>query len=428
MDLTDRRILLDGLNLELAEGTGIQWYARRLMDAIHAANGRIDMLLSCPVARDPVVQEALIDDAQRQNRTTTWRRAMRLPRTIRSACMGMRARPITLAGTTVAPDGGAPSWRQVARCLTAPDVFDIAQEVSLIFDRPTTLRLGAEVDLVHLTSPLPLAVRGAPTVTTIHDLIPLRMPWVAGDHKRVFHAAVQQSVAQSRVIVCVSEHTKRDLIDLFDVDESRLHVTYAPVDGSASLLDDEALTDRLRSYGLERGRYLLFVGAHDPKKNLKRVLQALTLASTRMPLVMVGPRGDEARAEAMQAGRKLERDGRLIDVGYLPKRELGALYQGACGLVFPSVYEGFGVPPLEAMQHDCPVLASDRASLPEVCGEAALFTDPFNVEDIAARIDRLTTDATLRQELIEAGRAQLQHFTAEQYRTRLLNAYSAALR
>jgi glycosyltransferase involved in cell wall biosynthesis len=183
---------------------------------------------------------------------------------------------------------------------------------------------------------------------------------------------------------------------------------------------------RLRRYGLEPENYILYVGALEPRKNLGRVMQALALLDEDIPLVLAG-RSLWWREEDARHSETLQRKGRLLALGYVPRADLAALFAGALCLAWPSLYEGFGLPPLEAMAHDCPVLTSTASSLPEVCGDAALYVDPYDVDDIAEKMQALIRDAALRQGLRRKGRERVALFSMERFTARIAKLYEDVL-
>jgi glycosyltransferase involved in cell wall biosynthesis len=143
--------------------------------------------------------------------------------------------------------------------------------------------------------------------------------------------------------------------------------------------------------------------------------------------VVAGPQ-DEYSAPELRHARPLLAKNQLILLDHVPAPHLAALYAGALFLVFPSLYEGFGLPPFEAMAHGCPVLAARTSSLPEVCGEAALYIDPYNVDDMAEKIDAMLSDEKLRQSLRAKGDEQLARFSPDRHRRQVAEAYASVLR
>jgi glycosyltransferase involved in cell wall biosynthesis len=276
--------------------------------------------------------------------------------------------------------------------------------------------------MLHLSAPLPIAMR-VPTILTIHDVIPLRLPHTTPDNRSEMLRRLRTGARLANKIVTVSEASKADICGDLGVTPEKVVVTYQSAD-IAPLNDSErgqtpAVLDR---HGLKPQRYILFVGAIEPKKNLGRLIEAWLAIDTDIPLVIAGRKAwlwEKEIALAQGAAAK----GRVLFLDYVPSSDLPHLYAGALFLAFPSLYEGFGLPPLEAMISGCPVLTSNVASLPEVCGDAALYVDPMSPADIRNKLTRLLGDADLRTRLAQAGVAQAQKFSAAAYAERLKTVY-----
>jgi glycosyltransferase involved in cell wall biosynthesis len=175
----------------------------------------------------------------------------------------------------------------------------------------------------------------------------------------------------------------------------------------------------------------LFYGAIEPKKNVMRIIEAICSAQTSMPVVIAGRAGwlDKdvsaliARLQGQAGGNR-----NVVRLDYLPYDQLMYLLKGARGLIFPSLYEGFGIPLLEAMVMDCPVITSRSTSLTEVCGDAALYVDPVDAKDIAQAIDALAADDDLSTDLVRRGRTQAARFSKERHIAKLEEGYRLALK
>jgi glycosyltransferase involved in cell wall biosynthesis len=240
--------------------------------------------------------------------------------------------------------------------------------------------------------------------------------------------------------VTVSENSKRDIIELLGVDEKRITNTYQAVHFPNSYLErsQAAIAEQLAgSFGLEVDRYLLFFGALEPKKNVGRLIEAYLASGVDIPLVLVAAEGwhnqsetrllDELRDNEPQQNRPnrvpLRRAVRRFR--YVSLSTLVSLVRGARAVVFPSLYEGFGLPVLEAMALGTPVVTSRESSLPEVAGEAALLVDPYDVDDIARGIWTIANDADLRTELSRRGKLQAEKYSVERYRERVAALYDS---
>jgi glycosyltransferase involved in cell wall biosynthesis len=249
---------------------------------------------------------------------------------------------------------------------------------------------------------------GSPSaaVLTIHDLSFERDPKLMEARDRFFfRTMVPRSVRRADRVLAVSEQTKRDLIERYGVDERKVVVTPNGVD------------EAFRPEGPARdGRpYLLFVGALQPRKDPVAAIEALSLADSELGLVIVGP-DKGAAADAKRAVARLGLNGRVEFAGHVEKPELAALYRGAEALVFPSRYEGFGLPVLEAMASGTPVVATSAGAIPEVAGGAAVLVDPGDPVALAGGIERALAD---RERLVPAGleRAGLYNWTETARRT-----------
>jgi glycosyltransferase involved in cell wall biosynthesis len=264
-----------------------------------------------------------------------------------------------------------------------------------------------QLDLVHATSAAVPPTGSRPLVATVHDLAFRHFPDAYPAAGRRYHERSARIVADEAARVLVpSEATARDLAELYGVDRGR--VTITPLGVEVPPEPDRAGAERLlRDLGV-RGPFLLAVGTLEPRKNLPRLLDAFGEVADELPghwLVVVGPVGWGPRLRPTWDSVRVKLAGPVGDA------LLHAIYQAADGLAYPSLYEGFGLPVLEAMANGTPVLTSDRSSLPEVAGDAALLVDPHDRSAIAAGLVRLAGDEDLRRRLVEAGRRRAAGFT-----------------
>jgi glycosyltransferase involved in cell wall biosynthesis len=426
------KVLVDGYNLQMTSGTGIKTYTTSLIKALKQLGAQVDVLLSRNASKvNEVLDEVLFFDNQNRDRNLLLDSVDSLKGLVRASLGPLyQAQRRRRVGDLVVKQGKyGDDFLAYAESFNLPRCYDVANALYKRLRFRSNLYVSEKIDLWHATYPLPITIQGARKITTIHDLIPLRLPYATLDDKEVFYFKVRDALQTSSVIVTVSEHSKKDLLAYFDADPDQIVVTYQPIALEYEELPDEEVSDFLKRYGLKYQDYLLFVGAIEPKKNLGRLLDAYALLDTQMPLVVVGKKGWLWEDEIGKVGYLFEKGPskqvKLLE--YVPATHLKYLYRGAYCLVFPSLYEGFGLPPLEAMTFGCPVITSRISSLPEVCGNAALYVDPYEVADIQRQLERILGDRELRNQLAEMGRENAEFFSAENYLERLATAYMKAL-
>lgn len=222
---------------------------------------------------------------------------------------------------------------------------------------------------------------------------------------------------QAQLIVTGSAFSKERICHHLGVDESRVSVIHDGADHLDRVVADPSVVARLK---LTSGSYCVVVGSLDPRKNLQRVLDAVKQLDHLRDIKFVIVGGANSRIfDSKQVAKDPDSD-QIVWAGYVSDGELKALYGDAACLIFPSLYEGFGLPPLEAMYCGCPVIVSNEASLPEVCGDAAMYCDARSVDNIAAKISLMMTDKALRQRYRETGLRHVQQFRWERSASKLL--------
>ena len=290
--------------------------------------------------------------------------------------------------------------------------------------------LVGPVDVFHATNYLLThPVQRAKRVVSIHDLTLILFPeWHPAKRLRHMCAGLRASAEVADRIIAVSRSTKDDIVRHLAVDPERVAVVPEGVDPSCRPLPRAEVEAALAPLGLVYGGYLLFLGTVEPRKNIGRLLDAVMKAGADVgPLVLAGADGwgnDELRPRIAELARR----GRVRPLGYVPEALRPTLLGGARAFLYPSLYEGFGLPPLEAMACGTPVVTSDVSSLPEVVGDAALLIDPLDVDGLAGAIRRLWDDEALRRDLRARGLARAQEFTWERTARLTLEAYAAAVR
>jgi glycosyltransferase involved in cell wall biosynthesis len=282
-----------------------------------------------------------------------------------------------------------------------------------------------QLDLVHAPTFAIPAKGSAKLVVTVHDLAFLKFPEFYTARSLKFHQrSARIAASEADLLIAVSNSTKEDIISLLSVDEKRVKVIYEGVEIDKSLLDKKQQV--LLGLGVQKP-YILFVGTLEPRKNLVRLLQAFA-ALKRMTdlehrLVIVGPKGwlyEEVFRELED--KDLKESVLLTDL--VSDAELSVIMNQADLFVYPSLYEGFGLPPLEAMACGTPVLTSNLSSLPEVTGDAAILINPYDIDQMASAMINILEDEELKGRLAKKGMQRAAMFSWEKMARETLEAYS----
>jgi alpha-1,3-rhamnosyl/mannosyltransferase len=286
------------------------------------------------------------------------------------------------------------------------------------------------IDLYH--EPNYVAFRTeVPTVVTIHDLSFIRYPEThPRDRVRWLERGLPRTIERAAAIVVDSQFTRQELLETFAVPATRVHAIPLGAAPAFRPRAREETATYLGPLGLTHGSYVLTVGTLEPRKNLSHVLAAYEMLPARLreryPLVVAGARG--WRADELEARlRELTVRERIRFLGHVSDGDLPLLYSGAGAFVFPSLYEGFGLPPLEAMASGVPILVADRAALPEVAGNCAVLLDPERPDETARSIERLLEGDALRIDMAQRGLRRAASYTWEACARSTLEVYRATL-
>lgn len=291
------------------------------------------------------------------------------------------------------------------------------------------------LDLVHFPHfNVPIFYEGK-FIVTIHDLILFRYPTRRASSlsapvyflkKKAYHRVIKRAVFKSKKIIAVSRHTKKDILKNFKIDSEKVVVTYEGVDAVSDPLTETPETI-LQKYGIMKP-YILYVGNAYPHKNLDRLVLAFREVSKKhssLNLVLAGKED-----YFYKRLKKFVSDGDVSGVifpGHIDEDHLPTVYREAKLYVFPSLYEGFGLPPLEAMARNTPVVSSNGSCLPEILGGAAYYFDPRGISGMSETIEKVLTDHTLRKRLVENGKKQLQRYSWEKMAGETLEIYSSVI-
>ncbi len=433
-------IVLEGHNLTMGAGTGIATYARHLASTLRGLGYDTEVLVGTTGGldrRDPTLTEVAFFDADRppnlaQKIAIEW---------LRLAITPLPVKPFEMPrlGTVVGP--AANRLAGFSKVHAVPHLLERERFHFKRYGKPLKLTMSGPPDLFHATRPTPVRVTGCANVYTLHDIVPLRLPYTTADDKKFYLGMIRELCRNADHIVTVSEFSRRDIIEFTGMDEKRITNTYQAVHVPERMLkrsDNDVARELEALFGLGMRDYFLFVGAIEPKKNLSRLIDAYAASGVDRPLIIAGGLGwmYDGDIEKVESERFLtyELNGTSIKpkrsvrrLQYLPHDHLISLIRGARALLFPSVYEGFGLPVLEAMTLGAPVMTSNVSSLPEIAGDAALVVDPYDVEAMSDAIRMLDADDDMCTELSMRGRIRARDFSPDIYARRMDALYASIL-
>jgi len=333
-------------------------------------------------------------------------------------------------------------WSREVRTTPLPGVQGIKNLIKRVIPRPyhvsrfiQQMRFSSgarahDIGLYHEPNFLSYRFRG-PSVVTVHDLSWVRYPEThPADRVRIMNQLMPRVVSRATHILVDSEFIRQEVLSYYGLPPERVTTALLGVSPDFRPLDANACAAALTSQGLRYGEYMLAVGTLEPRKNLTTVIAAFARLPEsirrRYPLVIVGMKGWGIDKFPDSLGRMINA-GEARLTGYVSQQDMPMLYSGARLFVYPSLYEGFGLPPLEAMACGVPVIVSDRASLPEVVGQAGILVEALDHEVLSTNMQTLLEDDGLHRRLSEAGLLQAAKFTWRQCAVETMLVYRKVL-
>jgi glycosyltransferase involved in cell wall biosynthesis len=431
------RVGIDGYNLAMPHGTGVATYGFALANALRNLGYQVEGVFGLDVGDDPALREIMFFDqfarddgaGGRASRPVgKWTRRMQRLRAI-----GGRLRADEVPQSSlVEREVFATRLPKFDRLTSSPELFDLANWYFQVTGRFLKLKMANPPQIMHWTYPVPVELAGARNVYTLHDLVPLRLPYTTLDVKKNYYRLIKQCIRRADHICTVSESSRQDILSRFTIDPANVTNTYqsspiAPGSISDDPLEDARMIDGI--FGLSHRGYYLFFGAIEPKKNVGRIIEAYLGTHSEHALVIVGARAWQSEGELrlLTNGGYGKMARQVIRLEYLPRALLLRLIRGARAVVFPSLFEGFGLPVLETMQLGTPVITSNTSSLPEVAGNAAKLVDPYSVADISEAWRAIDRDQSLREDLAHRGLEQAARYSDREYRARIAAMYDRVL-
>lgn len=289
---------------------------------------------------------------------------------------------------------------------------------------------ASQLDLVHFTNAIVPPIRTTVYVTTIHDLHSVVQNNLWAGYQLYRRILLSLSCRRADRVIAVSNHTKKDIVKLFGVSESRIDVIYHGVGEDFKRLDSDVCREYMAKRFGVADDYLLCLGQFKPRKNVRGLIRAFHRLKRRPggihhKLVLAGEEG-WMENDVVRLIRELGLSEDTMILGYVPQSDLPLLYNAASLFVYPSFYEGFGLPILEAMACGVPVVCSNATSLPEVAGDAAIQVDPHDLSALAGAIRAVLTRPCLREELVQKGLVRARAFSWQDTARKTLQVYQTA--
>jgi glycosyltransferase involved in cell wall biosynthesis len=306
-----------------------------------------------------------------------------------------------------------------------PYLYDISGVHNKLFEKkPLDIKVSKEIDYLLLTSPMNIK-SNIPVIQTLHDVIPLTcIEHPPMDSLKIFYYRVKNMIKYSEKIISVSNFSKEECIKIFPEAEDKIEVTHQPIpiyEEEEEIANDEIVQSSvLKKFKLKEDNYLFFIGMLERRKNIKLLIEAYLAVADKIkiPLVLAGALG-YGKEEFISYLKDKKYKKKIIYLNYISNIEKLVLLKNARAFVFPSLNEGFGLPPLEAMKMKTPVLTSNVTALPEVCGEAALLINPYSLKELADGLIEISENNSLREELLKNAPKQVEKFSYDNFKAKI---------
>lgn len=432
------RVCIDAYSLDLPYQTGIGVYTCGLASAYRAAGAKVDGLFrrTIPHFSDEALTEITF---HRQGATLNDLSFRERARLFAAGVTGTIAATRIQKSNTINYRPIDDTFGRLDGILNIQVPLHEARRFFARTGRFMKIRLPKDVKLMHWTMPVPIRAEGVPNIYTILDVIPFVLPYATVGSVPTEMKMFRKILKTADQIVTISEFSREEISRIFGVDKKPILNTYVASNINADIIG--ILEHEIEKYiattaQLQYRNYLLFVGSIEPRKNIDRLIDAYLWSKTELPLVICSSSGwmnkatiarlddlalalDKSNGSGKEADTAGGKGKRIIRIDKAKNAHVARLMRGARAVLFPSIYEGFGLPVLEAMQLGTPVITSNATSTAEVAGDASILVDPFSVADIAQAINNVCFDDALWSRLAKAGVRRAETFSASAFAERV---------
>lgn len=304
----------------------------------------------------------------------------------------------------------------------------VRRKLEEIVPIPYSLIFGSNVDVtIFFNFEVPYGVKGK-TIAVVHDMAYKAFPETVNEEtKRWLNIIMERTCRRADMIVTVSEYSKKEIIKYLKINPQKIQVIPCGVDLEryTGTCEEKDIVQARQTYKIPE-EYFLYVGTLEPRKNIERLIEAyaqLVKCLEEAPALVIGGKKGWMYDQIFLLVKEYGIESRVFFTGYLDDAAVPLLMKGAVAFLFPSLYEGFGMPPLEAMACGVPVISSNAASLPEVVGDAGILIDPYNVKELSEAMERVLKDGEMRNMMRRKGLLQVQNYTWEKSAEKLKNLY-----
>lgn len=419
-----KNVLIDARNIKLLNGTGIATYAKELLASLDNLGFETNVLF------DKHLKKSLPEACLEANFFSINNNANNKYRILKNYITHFKNSfgygqlkfdcKYVLNGNK---QYGLPNGTSI---INIPDIYNISNAFFKITDKVYKLNNVHNIEISHWTTLLPLKMRNSVNIYTIHDTIPLKLPYASLEDKKKFYRLIKTITNDADHIITVSEHSKKDIIELTGITDQKITVTYQSISipNEIECLDGNQASNLItRIFGLPYKEYFLFYGAIEPKKNLGSIIRAYLLSQSKTPLVIVSG-NSWLEDEECKLIKRIGNCKNIIFIKYLPRHLVLLLVKGAKATLCPSIYEGFGLQTLESMSLGTCVITSANGAQEEIVDSSGLLVNPYNSHEITNAIKKIDSDDGLRLDLEKLGKNRSMFFSKKNYNQILSRVYN----